>query len=131
VQQRAAKRALLRQIGAGRHPLTREGVIIRRESALPIKMKPRAEYDVWVRSVFPGQGRLQGTAGGFRFAWTPRGPVAGRVGTGFSVAQRRELLRQAGRFRGRAARVTAQQRYPSGALRGAAFAGWHVEKNER
>lgn len=110
---------LLEQIQSGNHPLTREGMVVHPTAGgSPKKIKFRPEQDVYVREVFPGEGKYEGVgAGGFRYSDTPEGPILGRVGSGLSDDLRRALIANPEQFLGRIARVAAQERFPSGALR--------------
>jgi DNA polymerase Ligase (LigD) len=118
---------MLEQIQSGKHPLTREGIIVHpTKGGVPKKIKFRPEEDVYIRDVFPGEGKYQGTgAGGFRYSYEPEGPIVGRVGSGLSDELRRELISNPEAYIGRIARVAAQQRFPSGALRAPSLLALH------
>lgn len=118
---------LLEQIQTGKHPLTREGMVIHpAEGGTPIKVKFRPEQDVFVRDVYRGEGKYEGVgAGGFRYSRTPEGPIVGNVGSGLSDELRRELLRNPELYFGRRARVSAQEAFPSGALRAPSLIALH------
>lgn len=119
---------LWKQIHSGQHPLTYEGVVIHPPTGKPMKVKPRPEHDVHIRSIFPGEGKLQGIgAGGFHYSHEPEGPVVGKVGTGLSESLRRELHQSPQDYIGRIARVAAQERLPSGALRAPSFLAFHED----
>lgn len=123
------KKQLFRTIKDGAHPLTDEGVVLWSPKG-PVKAKKKEEHDVYVREVFAGAGRLAGkAAGGFRYSWTPSGPIVGKVGTGFTDAAREDLWKNRKKYTGRVARVTALNKYESGALAKPSFQSWHVEKN--
>ena len=113
------KTELLNQIVSGKHPLTREGIVIYdKRLSTPIKAKITEDYDVHIKGVFPGEGKYKGIgAGGFIYSHTPEGPVIGRVGSGFSDEQRVDMLVHPEKYKGQVARVFAQQKLPSGALR--------------
>jgi len=128
------KRKLIEDIQAGRIPETKEGVVLwnLRKPESPIKVKFTKDYDVYLRSFFPGEGKYKGNGvGGFYFSHEPEGPIAGRVGTGISDAQRRHMFQHPDLYRGMVARVKAQHLYESGALRAPAMLGWHLDKNEQ
>ncbi len=127
------KRKLLQKIKAGKHKLTGEGVVVRHlEGQQPIlKAKLRPDYDVYVREVFEATdplGKGKARAGGFRYSWTPRGEVVGRVGTGFGHAEAKDMLANPDKYIGRVAKVQAEQKYSSGALGKPAFIEWHLDK---
>lgn len=127
-----AKEQMVRDVREGKLPETREGVILwhLNESKPPIKAKFVKEHDVYIRDFFPGEGKYRGRAvGGFLFSHEPDGPIVGRVGTGLSDEQRIDMHQHPERYRGMVARVKAQQKYGSGALRAPAFLGWHLDKN--
>jgi hypothetical protein len=107
---------LFQDIQAGRHPMTREGVVIRNGGRF--KYKTTAEHDVYIRRFFAGENKYEGNAvGGFYYSYTPTGEVAGKVGTGISDDLRRDMFANPSKYIGRIARVEAQEKYPSGALR--------------
>ena len=115
-------------IREGRNPLTREGVVIHPEVGIPSKVKPTNEHDVFVRSIFPGEGRLYGhSAGGFDYSRTQDGPVVGRVGTGLSDETRKAMWANRDSYKGRVAKVYAQDQFPSGALRAPSFHAFHED----
>ena len=120
---REGARQMVREILAGTHPLTKEGIIFRGEDGRPIKGKFRDEADVIISSIFPGRGKFQGGPGGFSYSREPGGPEVGRVGTGFSDEMRRSLED----YRGRVARIHHTGEYPSGAYRGTSFVAPHED----
>lgn len=127
---RLEKKKLLSKIKAGKHPLTTEGVVLRplNTEGLASKSKFRPDYDVYVREIFEAKPKTR--AGGFEYSWTPTGPIAGRIGTGFDHATARDMLANPDRYIGRAAKVEAEQRYRSGALGKPAFKEWHIDKGD-
>ncbi len=114
--------------------MTDEGVILKPKSKDHIvKAKFRPDYDVWVRDIFEAtdaSGKPKGRAGGFEYSWTKHGPVVGRVGTGFSHAEARKMWKNKKDYIGRVAKVKAQRKMPSGALFGASFQEWHLDKGK-
>lgn len=127
------KKALVKKIQMGQIPETREGVVVwhLNEGKPPIKAKFTVEHDVYVRDFFPGEGKYCGVAvGGFLFSHTPTGPIVGKVGTGLSDAQRRDMRERPEQYVGTVARVKAQEKFSSGALRAPSFRGWHLDKND-
>jgi ATP-dependent DNA ligase len=128
-----AKRALVKAIKVGSIPETQEGVVVwhLHEPKPPIKAKFMQEHDVFVRDFFPGEGKYRGKGvGGFLFSHSAEGPIVGRVGTGLTDAQRSDMLRRPELYMGSVARVRAQEKFSSGALRAPSFKGWHLDKNE-
>ncbi len=119
---------LFRQIREGRHPLTKEGIVIHRPHKKPVKVKFTEEHDVHITGVFPGKGRLAGQgAGGFTYSFTPRGKTVGKVGTGFSEEARRDMLANPSEWIGRVAKIRAQEKLPSGALRAPSLLALHED----
>ena len=126
------KRKLLAQVEKGKLKETKEGVVIERlkSHARPVKAKLKDHYDVYVRGVYPGlKGFTKKYAGGLTYSRTARGPVLGRVGTGFSLKQRREMLKYPDRWIGKVIRVESPGSFPSGALRSPVYKDVHWEKS--
>src|SRR5690606_29412537 len=96
---------LWREIGLGKNPYTREGVVIHPPHGVPLKGKYVDEYDVHVTGVFPGKGKYQDAAGGLTYSLEPEGPEVGRIGTGFSDEIRRHIKESPESYIGRVARV--------------------------
>jgi hypothetical protein len=116
-------------IRTGQNPLSHEGVVIHPPSGVPIKSKLHEDADVWIRGVFPGEGKYQGTgAGGFEYSSEPQGPVLGRVGTGLSDEVRRQMWQTPNDYVGRVAKIRAQEKLPSGAYRAPAFLSLHEDE---
>lgn len=123
-----AARQLFEQIRSGKHPLTQEGIVIHPATGVPSKVKFMDEHDVHVREIFPGMGKYQGTAaGGFRYSHEPEGPIVGEVGTGLSDELRRDMWENQADYIGRVAKVQAQQKFPSGALRAPSLLSIHED----
>jgi hypothetical protein len=125
-----AAKALWEKITSGQHPRTSEGIIgwPLEAGKKPVKVKTYPESDVWVRNVFPGEGKLKDTAaGGFEYSLSPEGPVVGKVGTGFTEATRREMWEDPESWQGRMARIRSQERFPSGAHRAPSFLSLHED----
>jgi hypothetical protein len=125
-----AKAKLLMAIRSGKLKETSEGVVEWGPKG-PTKAKIRPDFDVYVREVFQEGGGRKGMAGGFRYSLTPRGPIVGRVGTGFNHDLKRFMSEHPDKVKGLVARVKAQHQFASGALRAPAFKGWHSEKSGR
>jgi len=131
----SAKQKMLKRIESGKHPMTTEGVVLRpwETSGNALKAKFRPDHDVHVRRIFEAtdtHGGSKGRAGGFEYSWTPKGPIAGRVGTGFNHTLATDMHQNPDRYIGRVAKVEAEQRYPSGALGKASFKEWHLDKGK-
>jgi len=120
----AAKAKLFAQIQSGRHPMTDEGLVgwnLKTPGGGPTKVKFRPEApEVEVRSIFGS--KKPGFAGGFTY----RGPQgAGRVGTGFTPRELKDMSQNPGDYVGRQAEVS-YQRGGRRALRAPAFKRWHL-----
>ena len=123
-------RALYEKIISGKHPRTREGIVAWPMEAgrPPRKVKPRGEHDVWIKSLFPGEGKLKDVAaGGFEYSLSPEGPAVGRVGTGFTEGTRREMIDDPTTWLGRMARITAKEKATSGAYIAPSFVSRHED----
>lgn len=121
------QRKLYERITSGEHPSTYEGIVAwpARTSGRAIKVKPRPERDVWIQNIFPGEGKYKDSAGGFEYSLSPEGEIVGRVGTGFDDPTRKQMMEEAEDWKGRLARITASERFPSGAYRAPAFVALH------
>jgi hypothetical protein len=119
---------LFRRIKSGKDPLTHEGIVIHRPHLKPVKAKFMEDHDVYIAGFFPGGGKYKGKAvGGFKYSLRPGGPIVGEVGTGFSDKLRKEMYENPGDFMGRVAKVRAQEKLPSGALRAPALLSLHED----
>jgi DNA topoisomerase IB len=127
----AEKKKLMQSIQSGKLKETSEGVVLWNllKHDRPTKAKIKPDFDVYVKDVFPEQGKRGKLAGGFTFSHTPGGPAVGRVGTGFNHALKKDMIEHPEKYRGMTARVEALRKFQSGALRAAAFKGWHHEKS--
>lgn len=118
---------LWRRVESGKHPLTREGVVVHPPSGRPSKIKTFDESDVHVTGTFPGEGRRASTVGGLTYAHEPGGPTAGRIGTGFSDDLLADIAADPDAYVGRVARIRSQERLPSGAYRAPSFLAFHED----
>ena len=120
---------LWEQVAAGKHPLTQEGIVAwPRAGGKPTKVKLTEDHDVYVREIFPGKGKLQGTgAGGFKYSLTPTGGIVGEVGTGFTEATRKQMWETPEEYVGRIARIKVQSQFPSGAFRAPSYLSLHED----
>ena len=116
----AAKR-LVAKIVAGKHPLTREGVVWQLPGKQPVKSKGIDDYDVVIRDIFPADTKGEPRAGGFTYSYPGSDKVVGRVGTGFSHAMLKDMLANPQNYIGQTARVHSQEQLGSGALRAPGF----------
>lgn len=118
-----AKR-LLKRILAGRDPLTSEGAVLHIPGRRPMKSKVRNDFDVEIQNIFPADTKSEPRAGGFEYSLPGTTKVIGRVGSGFTHDQLRDMLNRPEDYVGRTARIYAQEQYPeSGAYRAPVFAG--------
>jgi hypothetical protein len=127
------KAKLIEDIRTGKVPETTEGVVFWniRKGEAPVKAKFVKDHDVYIRDFFPGEGKYKGKGvGGFLYSHEPHGSIVGRVGTGLSDELRTDMHQHPDKYKGLVARVTAQDKFPSGALRAPAFQDWHLDKNE-
>lgn len=124
------KENLLEEIRQGLHKKTREGIVIlNRETGETSKYRLRPDYDVYVRRMFPGAGKYEGNSvGGFHYSSTSRGPILGKVGTGFTDKQRKDMFKNPQKYLGRVATLEATRRTKSGALFQPSFIRMHLDK---
>jgi len=124
-----SKRRMMEKVRSGKHPLTSEGVVTWSKEG-PIKSKITDDADVYVHSVFEGEGKYKGkAAGGFYYSKTPGGPIAGKVGSGLSDAQRKQLWDNRDSMTDRVAVLKYNKKTSKGALFAPRFISWHVDKN--
>lgn len=117
-QQLAKHIALMRR---GKHPLTQQGVIVQQQGKRPVKAKLQNDYDVQIKDIFPAETKDQPRAGGFTYILPGQKEQLGRVGTGFTHQQLKEMLRNPEFYKGKLAKITAMSQYPSGAFRAPVF----------
>lgn len=128
------KSELIRRIKDGAHPHTREGIIVwnLNKASHPIKAKLNIEHDVHIKNVEQSHdihGKPKEEMGALAYSLKLRGLVVGKVGTGFSHAQRVDMWKRPQLYRDAVARVKAQKQYASGALSKPVFIGWHPDKS--
>lgn len=114
-------------IKSGKNPFTHEGIVVHPPTGKPTKIKLTGEYDVHITGFFPGEGKHKDAIGGFTYSHEPGGKTVGRVGTGFSDKTRREMAKNPEEYIGRVARVQAQEKLPSGALRAPTLLALHED----
>lgn len=121
-------KALYERVASGQDPLSAEGVVVHPPTGVPSKIKLRDEADVHIREFFPGAGKYKGSGvGGFRYSHEPEGPIAGEVGTGFSDEDRQKMHQDPEFYLGRIARVSYQNKKPSGALFAPSYMSLHED----
>jgi hypothetical protein len=128
------KKELLDKIRRGKLPLTEEGVVELdlHKGTAPAKIKFKEDHDVYIKNFFPGSGKYQDRAvGGFTYSHTPNGPVVGKVGTGISDAQRKDMHLVPEKYKGMVAKIYATKKMKSGALFQPSFQGFHLDKNDQ
>jgi|GEM_PF-1157068 len=118
-----AKRIMIDRVKSGKDTDSSEGIIVYNKSSGDYyRAKIKNDYDVYIRDFFPGKGRLKDKGiGGFYYSHSPEGPVAGKVGTGFSDDLRKEMYANPESYVGALVKVESQEILPSGALRAPAF----------
>lgn len=134
VQDPNKKIEFVKAIQSGQIPETEEGIVIQNlnEPETPKKAKFQKEYDVYVRNIFESSSpSWQGLyAGGIEYSLTPDGPIVGRVGAGFDLATRHDMLVNKEKYIGRIARIRGAGQFASGAIRKPVFVAWHPEKGK-
>jgi len=128
---KAKKEKMVNAIREGTHHLTEEGVVawpINGPGGQPRKLPFRKHAQVYIREIYAMQrgGKPVGLAGGFHYSLTPKGPVVGKVGTGFSLALRTEMWKEKGKMVGRKVVIESLGKYPSGAHRAPSFISFHL-----
>jgi ATP-dependent DNA ligase len=129
------KKKLWQRIKAGKHPQTKEGVILHNylTSGVPFKKaKIFNEHDVYVSDIYLEEGVKPGRkpmAAGIKYSWTPGGESVGHVGTGFTHEEKEDMMKNPDKYVGKVARVHALGMSKNKALLKPAFKHWHVEKN--
>lgn len=123
------KQKLFRNIQKGKEPLTREGVVawdLKEPRVTKVKIRP--DYNLYIRGVVPSTH--EGWAGGVQYSLTPKGPIVGTMGSGFTHKERTDMLKNPQKYVGRVARAKAHEQFDSGALRVPVFSGWDPQKSE-
>ena len=124
------KEKMVQAIKSKVHPLTEEGVAAWPISAggSPVKLKFKKHSQVYLREVYAMQrgGKPVAMAGGFKYSLTPKGKIVGRVGTGFSMAMRKEMWEAQKKMTGRKVVIESMGKYPSGAHRAPSFISFHL-----
>jgi ATP-dependent DNA ligase len=123
------KEKLFREIKAGRHPQTSEGVILHSKDTTKVKNRP--DYDVFIKDILGGTGKHSERAGAFTYSLTPGGKEVGRVGTGFSESMREDMAKHPNKYKGRKAVVEALKQHTSGALHQPSFIRMHLDSPDK
>jgi hypothetical protein len=127
---KAKKEKMVQQIREKSHPLTEEGIVAwpTQAAGQPIKLKFKDHAQVYIRELYAMQrgGKAVNMMGGFRYSLTPKGKIVGRVGTGFSMALRKEMWQEKERMVGRKVVIESMGKYPSGAHRAPSFISFHL-----
>lgn len=114
---------MLKDMEAGKDPMTHEGVVIHQPGKRPLKSKFKDDYDVTIDGVFPAdvQPGTAPRAGGFTYTLPGHEGTVGKVGTGFTHKMLVDMLNNPDAYIGRTARVQSQDQHASGALRAPSF----------
>jgi hypothetical protein len=128
---KAQKEKMLEAIKTGKHPLTREGVVVWSSdgiAATPSKFKFVDHHQVFIDEIFPlvSRGEEKALAGGFTYSLKPEGPVVGRVGTGFTDELRKEMWKNRDVMKGRKVIINSVEQFKSGAFRAPSFEAFHL-----
>jgi ATP-dependent DNA ligase len=125
------KMKLKNDILSGKHPLTREGIVVyKMKEATPYKSKSNEDFDVLITGVFsasPGS-KYEGNAIGGFVGIPENTKTKIRIGSGLSDELRREAYLNPNRFIGLWAKVTGHQQYQTGKLRVPIFKEFRYEK---
>ncbi|MGC8992821.1 MAG: hypothetical protein ACP5JE_04615 [Thermoplasmata archaeon] len=127
------KLKLMDDIRSGKNPKSKEGIVIQDLANLsdPLKAKFKKEYDVYITGIIPGKNSLENIgAGAVTYSLTPGGPTVGKVGAGFSLSERIDMLKHPDKYIGRAIKVKSIRQTDSGALFQPAFISFHPEKGK-
>lgn len=120
---------LLKEIGTGENPKTSEGVVIqdlKNPTDKILKAKFKNIYDVYVVGIVPGKIG----AAAILYSDKPGGEPIGKVGTGFSIQERIDMLEHPDKYIGRVAIVKAIRKTKDGVLFQPSFQSFHPEKGK-
>ncbi len=126
------KSNLIGKVLDGKHEYTEEGFVavnLREPNPVFIKHKITPTKDVYIRKVVSGTGKLKNSMGALHYSHTPRGEVVGRVGTGFTDAQRKKIWENRDELIGSVIEIKSMKPYSSGALRMPVFQRIHTSRN--
>ena len=109
-----------------------EGIVLKRldggPDSLTVKIKKEIERDLRIVGITPGRGKYEGFGIGALVAEDRLGNLV-HVSSGLSDSNRKMLLDNFDKFRGKLIKVRAQEATPT-SLRAPRFAGWTVDKSE-
>ena len=123
------KAKLLESTRNGANPRTQEGVMLLGPGEKVRKLKHRKETTGYLTGTFPGTGKRK-DAGGLTFVTERDNPRAtqGRVGTGFTDQELKDIVANLPEHLGKPIRLTHQGQFESGLLRAPSFAGFETDK---
>jgi len=106
-----------------------EGIVLQdRTTGEFLKKKNRLDYDLKIKDVLEGDGRLKGSMGSLVLIDNSDTEV-GNVGTGFSDALRKEIFENKNKYIGQLVKITSDKPVVAKSLRGPAFAGFTIDKS--
>ena len=127
------KAKLLNDMRTGKVKESNEGIVAWKlmsgGSKDATKIKLRNDFDVIIEDMFH-EDSARGMAGGFYYSLPddPAHKIVGKVGTGFSFDEKKDISSNfVKNWKGRVARVQAQEQYNSGALRAPSFVCLHPD----
>ena len=123
------KRKLVESIREGKEPTTQEGVMLVMPDGRIMKSKNKEESTGYLAGTFTGEGKRKGTAGGLTYATEPGGEPTGRIGTGFSDEELKDIVDNLKQYIGRPIRVEHMGQFSSGKHRAPSFAGFETDKS--
>lgn len=125
------KLKLIDDVKHGRHPETKEGVIVYNlDKPTPVKAKVKHDYDVLIVGTYPAAAgsKYHGNAIGGFIGVPENRKIRIRIGSGLSDALRRSAYQNPERFIGQWAVVEGQEEFASGKFRMPIFKGFRAEK---
>ena len=106
-----------------------EGIILQdKASGSYLKKKNRADYDLTVKEILEGTGRLKGSMGSLVLA-DRSGIIVGNVGTGFTDALRQEIFKNKKKYIGRLVKVESDPPIVAKSLRAPSYVGFTTDKS--
>ena len=125
-----AKRSLVQAIAEGRDPMTAEGVMAVMPDGSVRKLKNKEEATGYLTGTYPGTGKRKDSAGGLTFTTGPGSgsSAEGRVGTGFTDTELRDIVARLEELKGQPMRIQHMGRFASGKLRAPSFKGFETDK---
>ena len=119
---------LFNRILSGEHPESSEGVVVwpTHQADRPTKIKFRSHYQVYLHTVYEGNGTMKGTTGRYSYSLTPNGLPVGFVGTGFNKEQRDWMWNNRNNLKGKKVVIKSLEQFPSGAFRAPSHSHIHM-----